>query len=74
MFEDFKQAMIKGFEMKDIDLMSYYLGIEIKQGKDRIFMNQEKFAREILKKFKMEDCAKVNTLVECAVKMSRNGE
>jgi hypothetical protein len=74
MFEDFKQAMIKDFEMKDIDLMSYYLGIEIKQGKDRIFVNQEKFAREILKKFKMEDCAKVNTLVECGVKMSRNGE
>jgi hypothetical protein len=54
--------------------MSYYLGIEIKQEKDRIFVNQEKFAREILKKFKMEDCAKVNTLVECRVKMSRNGE
>ena len=37
-------------------------------------MNQEKFVKEILKKFKMKDCAKVNTLVECRVKMSKNDE
>jgi len=37
-------------------------------------MNQKKFAKEILKKFKIEDCAKVNSLVECGVKMSKNDE
>jgi hypothetical protein len=37
-------------------------------------VNQEKFAREVLKKFKMSDCARVNTLVECGVKMSKNDE
>jgi hypothetical protein len=37
-------------------------------------MNQEKFAREVLKKFKIEDYAKVNTRVECEVKMSKNDE
>jgi len=60
--------------MIDIDLMSYYLEIEIKQGKYRIFVNQEKFAKEVLEKFKMEDCARVNTLIECGVKMSNNDE
>ena len=29
-FKDFKQAMIKEFEIMDIDLMTYYIGIEIK--------------------------------------------
>jgi hypothetical protein len=29
-FKDFKQVMIKEFEMTDISLMTYYLGIEIK--------------------------------------------
>jgi hypothetical protein len=52
--------------------MTYYLGIEIKQVENGIFMNQEKFAKEILKKFKIEDCAIVNTLVECRIKMSKN--
>jgi hypothetical protein len=37
-------------------------------------MNQEKFAKEILKKFKMEDCAKVNALIECGLKLSKNDE
>ena len=30
MFEDFKKAMTKEFEMTDIGLMAYYLGIEVK--------------------------------------------
>jgi hypothetical protein len=33
MFEDFKQAMTKEFEMMDTGLMFYYLGIEFKQEK-----------------------------------------
>ena len=74
MFGDLEQAMIKEFEMMNIGLMSYCLGIEIKQGQDEIFVNQEKFEREILKKFKMKDCAKVNTPFECGVKMSKNDE
>jgi len=39
-------------------------------------VNQEKFVREVLKKFKMKNYAKVNTLVECecGVKMSMNDE
>jgi hypothetical protein len=32
--------MIKEFEMINIGLISYYLGIEIKQGEDVIFMKQ----------------------------------
>jgi len=66
--------MIKEFETIDISLMTYYLGIEIKQEEYEIFVSQEKFAKEILKKFKMEDYAKVNTLVKCGVKLSRNDE
>jgi len=31
MFEDFKKAIIKEFKMTNISLISYYLGIEIKQ-------------------------------------------
>jgi len=33
--------MIKEFEITNIGLMSYYLGIKIKQWEDKIFMNQE---------------------------------
>ena len=73
-FGNLKQTMIKEFKMMNIGLITYYLGTEIKQGEDEIFVKQEKFVKEILKKFKMKDCAKVNTLVECGVKMSKNNE
>ena len=41
MFGEFKKAMMREFEMTDIGLMSYYLGIEIKQMEDVIFISQE---------------------------------
>ena len=37
MFEDFKKAMTKEFEMTDIGLMAYHLSIEVKQMEDGIF-------------------------------------
>ena len=39
MFEKFKKAMVKEFKMTDIGLMSYYLGIEVKQKEDWIFIS-----------------------------------
>lgn len=70
MFDNFKRAMAKEFEMTDIRLMSYYLGIEVKQKDDDIFISQKGYAKEILKKFEMEHCKPVSTPVEYGVKMS----
>ncbi|KAK2973040.1 hypothetical protein RJ640_021799 [Escallonia rubra] len=71
MFKEFKNAMAQEFEMTDIGLMSYYLGIEVKQRDNGIFISQEGYAKEILKKFKMDDANPVNTPVECGVKLSK---
>ncbi|KAL2243410.1 UNVERIFIED_CONTAM: hypothetical protein Sindi_0459000 [Sesamum indicum] len=70
MFDDFKRVMSKEFEMTDIGLMSYYLRIEVKQREDGIFISQEVYGKEILKKFEMEKCKPVSTPVECGVKLS----
>ncbi|XP_059669533.1 uncharacterized mitochondrial protein AtMg00810-like [Cornus florida] len=72
MFENFKKVMAREFEMTDIGIMAYYLGIEVKQMKDGIFIHQEGYAKEILKKFKMEDCKLVNTPMEVGIKLSRD--
>ncbi|XP_068487122.1 uncharacterized mitochondrial protein AtMg00810-like [Phaseolus vulgaris] len=53
--------MEKVFEMTDLGLMSYFLGIEIKQNQDEVSLSQRKYAKEILKKFLMENCKAVNT-------------
>jgi hypothetical protein len=44
------------FEMKDLGLMHYFLGLEVWQSPERIFLNQGKYAVEILKRFDMLRC------------------
>ena len=59
--EDFKQEMMKGFEMTDLGLMTFFLGMEIKKAEREVFICQKKYAKEILKKFKLEECKAAST-------------
>jgi len=59
--------------MTDNGLMSYFLGIEVKQQQDEIFISQKKYMKEILEKFKMSNCNLVNTLITSGMKLSREG-
>ncbi|KAL0289456.1 UNVERIFIED_CONTAM: Retrovirus-related Pol polyprotein from transposon RE1 [Sesamum angustifolium] len=61
MIQDFKQDMMKTFEMSDLGLMHFFLGIEINQEKKGIFICQRKYTETLLKKFKMESCKTVTT-------------
>jgi hypothetical protein len=42
--------------MKDLGLMHYFLGLDVWQRSDEIFLSQEKYTIEILKKFRMMEC------------------
>ncbi|KAL0381449.1 UNVERIFIED_CONTAM: Retrovirus-related Pol polyprotein from transposon RE2 [Sesamum angustifolium] len=53
------QDMMKTFEMSDLGLMHFFLGIEINQEKRGIFICQRKYTETLLKKFKMESCKTV---------------
>ncbi|XP_006580763.1 uncharacterized protein LOC114411216 [Glycine soja] len=74
MFEELKKVMIKEFEMTDIGLVSYYLGIEAKQKEDGIFISQQNYAKEMLKKFKMDNYKPIGTPMECKMKLSKFDE
>ncbi|KAL0537088.1 hypothetical protein IC582_026058 [Cucumis melo] len=74
MFEDLKNAMTQEFEMTDIGLMSYYLGIEVKQSEEGIFISQERYTREILEKFNMMNSKPVATPIETGTKLSKHEE
>ncbi|OIT27606.1 hypothetical protein A4A49_39000 [Nicotiana attenuata] len=62
------------FEMINVWLMSNYLGLEMKQMEKEIFISQEKYSKEVLKKF--NDCKPLNTPMENGTKLSKfdNGE
>ena len=54
--KDCKKKLAEEFEMKDLALMHYFLGLEVWQSPEGIFLNQGKYVVEILKIFDMLDC------------------
>ncbi|PWA98023.1 hypothetical protein CTI12_AA024020 [Artemisia annua] len=72
MIDELKKSMTGEFEMTDIGLMSYYLGIEVKQTDEGIFISQEGYAKEILKRFGMDKCNPVGTPIEHKAKPSKH--
>ena len=51
-----KEDLARDFEMKDMALMHYFLGMEVWQKDGELFVSQGKYANEILKRFHMDKC------------------
>jgi hypothetical protein len=47
--------------MKDLGLMHCFLGLEVWQRSDEIFLSQGKYTIEILQRFEMMDCKSMTT-------------
>nr|GEV91734.1 ribonuclease H-like domain, reverse transcriptase, RNA-dependent DNA polymerase [Tanacetum cinerariifolium] len=54
--QKFKSQMEERFEMSDLGLLAYYLGIEVTQTEDGILIKQTGYASKILKEARMVDC------------------
>jgi len=54
-------AMQGEFEMSMMGELSFFLGLQVKQSKDGIFLSQTKYYKEILNKFEMENCKEAPT-------------
>ena len=72
MIEKFKKAMMSKFEMTDLGPMKYFLGMQVKQSPGQIFLSQEKYADDLLKKFSMTNCKPVATPMTTSEKLSKN--
>nr|KYP52897.1 Retrovirus-related Pol polyprotein from transposon TNT 1-94 [Cajanus cajan] len=69
--EKLKKQMMEVFEMTDLGLMTFFLGMEIKQGEHEVFICQNKYAKEILKKFKLDECKEMSTPMNQKEKLSK---
>nr|GEW46610.1 copia protein [Tanacetum cinerariifolium] len=56
----FSNEMSSKFQMLMMGQMSFFLGLQVSQNSIGIFINQSKFALEILKKFRMDSCDPVD--------------
>ena len=51
-----KKKLVEEFEMKDLGLMHYFLGLEVWKNPKGNFLNQGKYVMEILKIFHILEC------------------
>jgi len=58
--------------MTDIGLMAYFLGLEVTQKEEGIFVSQTSYAKDILERFKMESCNMVSTPIENGVELRKS--
>ena len=66
---DKKRKLAVEFKMKDLRMMHYFLGMEVWQTTDGIFLGQGKYAIEILKIFGMMDCKAMTTPMASNLKL-----
>jgi hypothetical protein len=72
MLSDFKNSMLREFDMTDLGKMRYFLGIEVLQKYDGIYICQRKYALEVLRRFGMMESNSVGSPIVPGFKISRN--
>ena len=66
--------LVAEFEMKDLGLMHYYLGLEVWKNFGVIYLGQEKFIIKLLQKFGMMDSKPMTTPMITNLKKLRSSD
>lgn len=61
--KQFEKLMTTKFEMSMMGELTYFLGLQIKQTDRGLSICQEKYLRNLLKKYELTDCSSVKTLM-----------
>ena len=72
--KEFSELMQDEFEMSMMGELKFFLGIQINQCKDGVYVHQSKYTKELLKKFKLEDCKVMNTPMHPTCNLSKEDE
>ena len=68
--QEFSEEMKKEFKMSMVGELNYFLGLQVKQRKDEIFISQEKYAKNLVKRFGLESKKHASTPMSFSVKLS----
>ena len=69
MCEDFAKVMQDKFEMSYMGELTYFFGLQIKQLKDGIFINQAKYIKELIKKYNLKNSKSISTPMAANTKL-----
>jgi hypothetical protein len=67
----FKREMQRLFQMSDLGLLSFYLGIEVRQTEESITLSQGGYAKKLLRKAQLDDCNPCVVLMEVKLKLEK---
>ncbi|KAL9268860.1 Copia protein-like protein [Drosera capensis] len=70
----FKQQMLTEFEMSDLGLLLYYLGIEVEQKKGQVKLKQLAYTKKILSQFGMSECNATKYPMEPKLHLHKDSE
>eukprot|EP00253_Pinus_taeda_P035982 PITA_35982 len=71
LIKNFKSVMKEEFEITDIGLLRYILGIEVDQNKNGIFISQARYVNKVLSRFNMQECKATITPMVMGLKLSK---
>ncbi|KAH9751651.1 Integrase catalytic domain-containing protein [Citrus sinensis] len=70
--KEFSLCMSKEFEMSMMGELKYFLGLQIKQSEEGIFINQAKYVKDLLKRFGIDDSKTKNTPMSTTTKLDKD--
>ncbi|GJT03515.1 putative ribonuclease H-like domain-containing protein [Tanacetum coccineum] len=74
MSTEFEKLMHDKFQMSSMGELSFFLGLQVKQKSDGIFISQYKYVAEILKKFDLASIKTASTLMETNKPLTKDEE
>jgi hypothetical protein len=74
MFVKFKNSMKLEFDMTDLGKMKYFLGVEVLQNPEGIYISQRKYAKDVLERFRMEKSNSVKNPIVPGVRLMKDEE
>src|SRR4051812_4562878 len=72
MTRHFVDQMQSEFEMSLVGELTYFLGLQVKQMEDSIFLSPSKYAKNIVKKFIMDNASHKTTPAPTHLKLSKD--
>ena len=68
----FAKLMQSNYEMSMMGEQSFFLGLQVSQKDDGIFICQSKYVRDLLRKFSLEDSSSAKTPMATATKLDQD--
>ena len=69
---EFVEKMKNEFEIRMVGELNYFLGLQVTQSNDEIFISQNKYAKNLVKKFRMESAKHLKIIMGTNEKLSKD--